>query len=145
VIAPDNSAEIFSAPLILPWMPGPCVTTTEPIIVSVTEFRVQHRRDLPTVAVKGLRMRLGWYAMSGALGLWLWSLPMAMRAGSISVWDNDDSLERFINLPHHVGIMNRYRSRGTVRSDKWSMERFEPDAVLDRAREWIGRPTICAR
>jgi hypothetical protein len=114
-------------------------------VVSVTEFHAQHRLDLPTVAVKGLRMRLGWYAMTGALGLWLWSLPMAMRSGSVSVWDNDDSLERFINLPHHVGIMNRYSSRGTVRSDKWSMERFEPDVVLERAREWIGRPTICAR
>lgn len=89
-------------------------------------------------------MRLGWYAMPGALGLWLWSLPVNLRGGSISVWDNDDSLEQFINLPHHVDIMNRYRDRGTVRSDKWSMERFEPNAVLDRAREWIARPSICA-
>lgn len=130
--------------MILPWMPGPCATSTKPIMVSVTEFRAQHRRDLPAVAGKGLRMRLGWYAMPGALGLWLWSLPIGLRGGSISVWDNDDSLEQFINLPHHVAIMNRYRDRGTVRSDKWSMERFEPDAVLDRARAWIARPSICA-
>jgi hypothetical protein len=139
----NNSAEAFSAPMILPWMPGPCMTSTEPIMVSVTEFRVKRRRDLPTVVGKGLRMRLGWYAMPGALGLWLWSLPVNLRGGSISVWDNDESLEQFINLPHHVGIMNRYRDRGTVRSDKWSMERFEPDAVLDRAREWIARPSVC--
>jgi hypothetical protein len=45
----------------------------------------------------------------------------------------------FIGLPHHVEIMNRYRSRGTVRSDTWSMERFEPEAVLTRARDWIGQ------
>ena len=45
----------------------------------------------------------------------------------------------FIGLAHHVEIMNRYRSRGTVRSDTWSMERFEPEAVLTRARDWIGQ------
>jgi hypothetical protein len=143
--APNNRAEALSAPVILPWMPGPCETGAGPIMVSVTEFRAKHRRDLPTVAAKGLRMRLGWYAMPGALGLWLWSQPVALRGGSISIWDNDDSLERFINLPHHVGIMNRYRDRGTVRSDKWSMERFEADTVLERAREWIARPSICGR
>ncbi len=144
MVALNNVAGALSAPLILPWMPGPCAPVTQPVVVSVTEFRAQHRRDLPAVAAKGLRMRLGWYAMTGALGLWLWSLPATMRGGSISVWENEGSLERFINLPHHVDIMNRYRARGTVRSEKWSMERFDPDVVLNRARDWIGRPSTCA-
>lgn len=145
MVEPNNSAAAFTAPVILPWMPGPCAPNAHPVVVSITEFRTQYRRDLPTVAAKALRLRLGWYAMTGAIGLWLWSQPVAMRGGSISVWDNEDSLERFINLPHHVGIMNRYRSRGTVRSDKWSMERFEPDVLLSRARDWIGAPAACVR
>jgi hypothetical protein len=144
VIPTKSTAETFSGPVILPWMPGPCPPVMAPIVVSVTEFRAQHRRDLPGVAVKGLRMRLGWYAMPGALGLWLWSLPAARRGGSISVWDNEDSLERFINLPHHTDIMRRYRTRGTVRSDQWSMERFEPDVILQRARNWICGRSTCA-
>ena len=119
-------------------MPGPYAPGEQPVVVSVTEFRSHHPLDMPGVAAKGIRMRYGWYAMTGAVGLWLWSLPATARGGSISVWDSEDSLERFIGLPHHVEIMNRYRSRGTVRSHTWSMERFEPDAVLTRARDWIG-------
>ncbi|MBV8346144.1 MAG: hypothetical protein JOZ49_00995 [Mycolicibacterium sp.] len=144
VIPTKSTAETFSASVILPWMPGPCPPATEPVVVSVTEFRAHHRRDLPGVGLKGLRMRLGWYAMPGALGLWLWSLPASMRGGAISVWDNEDSLERFINLPHHTDIMHRYRTRGTVRSDQWLMERFEPDVILQRARDWICGRSTCA-
>ena len=44
-------------------------------MVSVTEFLAYRRRELPGVALKGLNMRMGWYAMPGAVGLWLWSLP----------------------------------------------------------------------
>jgi hypothetical protein len=124
-------------------MPGPSAQSSEPVVVSVTEFRSDIRRDLPGVAAKGCRMRMGWYAMSGAVGLWLWSLPAALVGGSISVWEDEESLHRFINLPHHVGIMDRYRSRGSVRSDTWSMARFEPDAVLQRARSWIGETAAC--
>jgi hypothetical protein len=68
-----------------------------------------------------------------------------MRWGSISVWDTEDSLERFINLPHHTDIMHRYGTQGTVRSDQWSMQRFEPDVVLQRARDWICERALCAR
>jgi hypothetical protein len=138
------AAKIRSTPMILRWMPGPSAQHAQPVVVSVTEFRANNRRDLPGVATKGAQMRLGWYAMSGAVGMWLWSLPAGLRGGSISVWEDQASLDRFISLPHHVNIMNRYRPRGTVRSDQWSMERFEPDAILTRARDWINEPTTCA-
>jgi hypothetical protein len=145
VIPTKDTTRGLPDPLILRWMPGPCELVTGPVVISVTEYRAHHRRDLPGVALKGLRMRLGWYAMPGALGLWLWSLPAAMRSGSISVWDNEDSVERFINLPHHTDIMQCYRSRGTVRSAQWSVQRFEPDVVLQQAREWICGRSTCAR
>lgn len=84
---------------------------------------------------------MGWYAMPGAVGLWLWSLPTTGRGGSISVWASEQDLERFINLPHHVEIMKRYGGRGTLQSAMWQAEMFEPRAVIQRAREWIvGRP-----
>jgi hypothetical protein len=87
--------------------------------------------------LKGLRMRLGWYAMPGAVGLWLWTLPVRAVGGSISVWASEDDLQRFIGLPHHVDIMQRYGARGTVRSITWHADTFEPNLVVERARIWI--------
>lgn len=82
-------------------------------------------------------MRMGWYAMSGAVGLWLWSVPATARSGSISIWASEDDLERFIVLPHHVDIMSRYAPRGSVRSTTWTADTFDSHAILDRARIWI--------
>jgi hypothetical protein len=118
-------------------MPGPVDPHGRPVVVSVTEYRADHRRDLPAVVLKGLRMRMGWYAMPGAIGLWLWSLPTHAVGGSISVWANEADLARFVGLPHHVNIMRRYGDRGTVRSTTWHTDRFEPETIIDRAGSWI--------
>jgi hypothetical protein len=118
-------------------MPGPVDPGEAPVVVSVTKFSAHHRRVLPGVAVNGLRMRMGWYAMSGAVGMWLWTLPVAGCGGSISVWATEEDLERFINLPHHVAIMRRYGDRGNVRSTTWAADRFDRGVILARARGWI--------
>lgn len=139
---PDTAAATSAVPLLVPWMPGPVNPLDRPVVVSVTEFVADHRRDLPGVVLKGLRMRLGWYAMPGAVGLWLWSLPARAIGGSISVWASEGDLERFVGLPHHVNIMQRYGSKGTVRSTKWRADKFEPDLIVECARSWItGRST----
>jgi hypothetical protein len=95
------------------------------------------RPGLPGIAANGLRMRMGWYGMSGAVGMWLWVLPIAGCSGSVSVWASEEDLERFISLPHHVDIMRRYGDRGTVRSTTWTADRFDRSVILDRARTWI--------
>jgi len=127
----------LGTPLLTPWMPGPVDSRGAPVVVSVTEFLAHRRRELPGIAVKGLHLRTGWYAMPGAVGMWLWSLPARSRGGSISVWANEDDLERFIALPRHVAIMQRYGNRGRVRSAMWKAETFEPQSVIERARGWI--------
>ena len=127
----------MAAPLLTPWIPGPVEPRDGPVLVSVTEFAAHHRRDLPGVAFRGLHMRMGWYAMPGAVGLWLWSLPASARGGSISVWVSEDDLQRFVSLPHHVEIMQRYRTRGTVRSTTWHANTFEPPKVIEHAGAWI--------
>jgi hypothetical protein len=142
--APKPTGHALASPVILPWMPGPSAAMTGPVVVSVTEYQSTQRRDLPGVVGKGMRMRLGWYAMPGAVGLWLWSLPARLCGGSISVWDNEESLERFITLPHHTAIMDRYRDRGNVRSNQWTMQRFDAEATLSRARDWITTDTTTA-
>jgi hypothetical protein len=129
-------------PVLTPWMPGPAESHDGPVVVSVTEFAADHRLDLPRIALKGWRMRMGWYGMAGAVGLWLWALPAVARSGSISVWLSENDLERFVTLPHHVRIMQRYGERGTVRSATWHDDGFVPRDVLDRAHDWIaGRVT----
>jgi hypothetical protein len=142
-VQPTNiTPAALAVPLLTPWMPGPVNPLDRPVVVSATEFVADHRRDLPGVVLKGLRMRMGWYAMPGAVGLWLWSLPARAVGGSISVWASEDDLERFVGLPHHVAIMQRYGTRGTVRSTKWQADKFEPRLIVERARIWItGRPT----
>jgi hypothetical protein len=137
VLPTKTVTEALAVPRLTPWMPGPMDSRDGPVVVSVTEFLAHRRRELPGVAVEGLRMRMGWYAMPGAIGLWLWSLPASARGGSISVWASEGDLERFINLPRHVDIMRRYGPRGTVRSATWHADTFEPDAVIERARWWI--------
>jgi len=137
VITSKTTSTPLRTPLLTPWMPGPADSRGAPVVVSVTEFLAHHRRELPGVALKGLQLRMGWYAMPGAVGLWLWSLPASSRGGSISVWANEDDLERFVALPRHVEIMQRYGSRGTVRSTMWKAETFEPHSVIERARAWI--------
>ncbi|WP_353360841.1 hypothetical protein [Mycobacterium sp.] len=133
----NGATAAVAAPLLMPWMPGPVDPGDAPVVVSVTEFAAHHRRELPGVAVKGVRMRMGWYAMAGAVGMWLWMMPAARCGGSISVWETEEDLERFITLPHHVDIMRRYGDRGTVRSTTWAVDRFDRAAILDRARTWI--------
>jgi hypothetical protein len=133
----NGATAAVAAPLLMPWMPGPVDPRDAPVVVSVTEFAAHRRRELPGVAVKGVRMRMGWYAMAGAVGMWLWMMPAARCGGSISVWETEEDLERFITLPHHVDIMRRYGDRGTVRSTTWAVDRFDRAAILDRARTWI--------
>ena len=135
--AVNGATAAVTAPLLMPWMPGPVDPRDAPVVVSVTEFAAHHRHDLPGVGVKGVRMRMGWYAMAGAVGMWLWMMPAAGCGGSILVWENEEDLERFITLPHHVDIMRRYGDRGTVRSTTWAADRFDRAAILDRARTWI--------
>ncbi|HEX3545004.1 MAG TPA: hypothetical protein VHU62_00290 [Mycobacterium sp.] len=133
----NTAAAIEAAPFLTRWMPGPVDPRDAEVLISVTEFSAHYRRELPGVAINGLRMRMGWYAMPGAVGMWLWMMPVAGRGGSISVWESQDDLERFVTLPHHVAIMRRYGDRGTVRSTTWTADRFDRAVILDRARTWI--------
>jgi hypothetical protein len=129
--------DAMSTPLTMPWARGPEAGTDDAVLVSVTDFAVHRVRDVPGIAVAGLRLRSGWYGMEGAVVLSLWSLPLERRSGSISVWRGEDDLRRFIRLPAHVEIMRRYRDRGSLRADTWRVERFISRTVTEQARRWI--------
>ncbi len=129
----------MSGPCIwLPWREGPVARADGPVIVSLTNFSVHRRRHWPGVYLAGLRLREGWYAMPGAVGLWLWTQPLAGRGGSVSVWTDEADLRRFVGLPLHLAIMRRYRPRGAVESHTWRMDSFIPDVARAQARRRLG-------
>jgi hypothetical protein len=128
---------LVDAPMCTPCAPGPDAQTRGPVVVSVTDFVVARWRHVPGVALTGLRLRMGWYAMPGAVGLWLWSMPARRRSGSISVWTGEDELRRFVALPEHVSVMRRNRDRGDLRATTWRSERFAARDVLSSATRWI--------
>ena len=120
----------------IPFTAGPEVRADGPVVVSLTDFTFR-RRHLPAVARLGLRLRQGWYAMPGAVGLWLWAEPLRGRSGSVSVWTNEDDLRRFVRLPAHTAIMRDWRSRGSLRATTLHADRFDRAAILADARRWL--------
>jgi len=139
IVAGDVLPRASSAmkPLLTRWTPGPAAGAQDGVLISVTDFTTARLRHSPDIIRSGLRLRKGWFAISGAIGLWLWSLPLVSRSGSISVWHSDEDLRRFVALPLHVEIMKRNRSRGSLRSTSWQSEDFSRAQVLERALAWI--------
>lgn len=136
------STVLSEIPVWLPWRPGPADEGEKAaVVVSLTDFRAHRLRDLPGISWRGLRLREGWYAMPGAIGLWLWQRPLERgRGGSVSVWRSEADLRRFVALPAHVAIMREYRTLGTLKSATWEMDHFTPTAARtaaqQRIREW---------
>jgi hypothetical protein len=123
----------------LSWRPGPVSMGDGAVVVSLTDFRAHRLRDLPGIYWSGLRLREGWYAMPGAIGLWLWGRPLERgRGGSVSVWQSEADLRRFVGLPAHVAIMRKYRSLGTLNSATWEMDHFSLPAAQAAAQQRIG-------
>jgi hypothetical protein len=110
----------------IPWTPGPeRVRADTELLVSVTEFTARRATTLPGIAAYGLRLRQGWFAMDGAVGLLLWSQPGQLRGGSVSVWRDDASLRRFVRLPLHAAIVRKFRDRVQVKSTSWTQHSLD--------------------
>ena len=92
------------------------------VVVSFTEFNAEHYRTLPGIFRAGFRLRQGWYAMDGAVGLLLWGQTLQARGGSLSVWTDEDSLQRFVRLPRHLEIVRKFHRRVRVRSVTWTQD-----------------------
>jgi hypothetical protein len=115
----------------LPWRPGPVRGHEGPVVVSATSLRLTRQRDRAPAMLAGMRLREGWYAMPGAIGLSLWA--SGRDSGSISVWADQESLRRFVGLPAHVEIMRAYRGRGELVSSTWTEESFDLDRSYAQA------------
>jgi hypothetical protein len=135
---PSSPSSQLRRPRWLPWQEGPEARHQGPATVSLTEFRATHVRDLPAIYLAGLRLREGWYAMPGAVGMWLWGDPLQLRGGSLTVWREKADLQRFVALPAHVAIMRRYRKRGHIESATWELEHCQPAQIRAAAAARLG-------
>ena len=95
------------------------------VLVSVTDFHLQHTRDLLRVYLAGVHLSRAWRSMSGAVGMWLWTKPLGKRSGSVSVWRSEEDLLRFVRWPRHLDLMRAYRDAGGLTSTTWRAARFE--------------------
>jgi len=139
----DSGAKrIERAPIVwVPWVTGPQpVGRLDHVLVSFTEFRADRARTLPGVFRWGLRLRQGWFATEGAVGLLLWTQPTARRGGSLSVWRDEEALKRFVRLPLHAQIIRQFRDRVRVRSVSWTQREHEPAVLKQIALPVLSTP-----
>ncbi|MBF6468505.1 hypothetical protein IU427_25555 [Nocardia beijingensis] len=120
-----------------PWVPGAEAATTQPVIVAVTDFHYDGVETMHQAARVGLGLSRSWGTLQGAVGLWLWNAPGLIRGGSISIWDTEGNLWRFINSPVHLRIMAAWRGRGVVTSDHWRQEDFDHIEVRESVKTML--------
>jgi heme-degrading monooxygenase HmoA len=116
---------------------GPAPRTAGAVVVSLTEFTARRFRDLPGIARAGIALQSGWWAMPGDIGVLLYAYPAQRKGGSLSVWESEADLRRFIRLPRHVAVMRAYRDRVTVRSATWTSESVDLHEAWARREEHL--------
>ncbi|RII20917.1 hypothetical protein DSC45_02210 [Streptomyces sp. YIM 130001] len=116
------------------WTSGPDDGQGGPVLVSVTDFRLDRLLDLPGVHRAARRLAAGWPELEGAHGMWLWARPAARRCGAVAVWRDEAALRGFVAWPPHVEIMRAYRGRGSLTSTTWTSPGFDPRETWARAR-----------
>ncbi|MFE3442336.1 hypothetical protein ACFXNW_04820 [Nocardia sp. NPDC059180] len=126
--------------LLMPWQAGPRHDLAGPVFVSVTDFLAASEGDVQRIYELGIDLGGAWPVMQGAVGLWLWGRPSQLRGGSISVWESEQDMRRFVRWPRHVAIMGEWRGRVGVAADSWHAPQFDVDDVLARASLTIDRP-----
>jgi hypothetical protein len=105
--------------------------------MSLTSFSAERHADLPGIYRAALSLRAEWDQLEGAVGLWLWTQPLARRAGSISLWRDEAALRRFVTWAPHREIMGHYRDRGSLVASSREIESFVRPEQWPTAREWI--------
>jgi hypothetical protein len=92
--------------------------------MSFIDFHADSEEDWQQIAELGMKLAESWPILRGAVGLWLWRKPAEWRGGSLSTWDSNADLRRFIRWPVHVAIMKNWRAPVRVQSASWDDQRF---------------------
>src|SRR5262249_10433490 len=103
--------------------------------VSMNDYLIHRLRDVPRVALEGLRLRRRWPETEGALGLWFAAFKSGRRQVSVSVWRAPEDLRRFVRSPEHLRIMREFRDAGALYTNAWTSERLDPEAIWREAAD----------
>ncbi|WP_157554850.1 hypothetical protein [Nocardia crassostreae] len=136
----DSVPAFADGTVLLPWQPGPRHDISGQVCVSVTDFQTGSESGVRQIYELGTELVRTWPVMQGAVGLWLWGRPAEFRGGSITVWETERDMRRFVRWPVHTEIVRAWRSRVTVATDLWHADAFDPVQVLTRARGMLDRP-----
>ncbi|MEV6066447.1 hypothetical protein AB0L82_07855 [Nocardia sp. NPDC052001] len=136
-----TKSDLFSdGTVLMPWNPGPRQDLSGDVFVSVTDFLAGSDEEVRTIYEIGLELGRTWPVMQGAVGLWLWGRPAERRGGSITVWESERDMRRFVRWPVHTAIVKAWRGRVGIGTDSWLAERFDAEQILTRAADTIERP-----
>lgn len=113
------------------WRRGPAAGQADSLLVSYTEFTPHTMRDLPAIYLAARRLRHACAELEGAVGVTVYWQIFRRRVGSISAWEDEASLGRFVSLPLHLEIMGRYRERGNLRATSWKTDSFDLSAAFE--------------
>jgi hypothetical protein len=106
-----------------------------PVYVSMNDYLVRRLRDVPRVALEGLRLSRRWPQVEGALGLWVGSFRYGRRQVSVSVWRSREDLRHFVQSQDHVRIMRAFKDAGVLYTNAWTAERFDAASIWQQAVE----------
>lgn len=107
------------------WKRGPAAEAAGPFLVSYTEFTPDTLRDVPGIYRAAQRLRREIVELEGAVGVTVYWQLFRGRGGSVSAWEDESALRRFVSLPFHVETMRAHRPRGSLRAIDWTADSFE--------------------
>jgi hypothetical protein len=107
------------------WKRGPAADLSGPLLISYTEFTPHTMRDIPAIYFAAEQLRKACTELAGAVGVTTYWQLLRRRGGSVSAWEDEAALRRFVALPFHVEIMRKYRTRGSLRAIDWQTDSFD--------------------
>jgi hypothetical protein len=117
------------------WQRGSLQPGSGPVHVSMNDYLIHRLRDIPRVALEGMRLRRQWPQTEGALGLWVASFKLGRRQVSVSIWRSPEDLRHFVRSAEHVRIMKAFAGAGLLYTHAWQAERFDPALVWQQATD----------
>jgi hypothetical protein len=121
--------------LIRLWKSGPFRQPRGALHVSMNDYWVDRWRDVPRIALAGMRLRRTWPRTSGAAGLWFALFALGKRQVSVSIWRGRADLDSFVASPAHRRVMRQFRGAGTLYTTTWTADSDDPIPIWTRAED----------
>jgi heme-degrading monooxygenase HmoA len=107
-------------------------------VVSATQSEFTRFRDMPGAVVAALRLRRHLRRTQGAIGVSLAMRPLRRRSWSVSAWESEADLHRFLRSAAHRATVRRYRDHMRVMSELWRADRFDLAEAWRETNERFG-------